>query len=99
MSLKDKVRAKFDEAKRLGNQEEKNLLSVILGDIATAEARSGKELPEPEVEKLLRKMVESNTEGPIIAPMTPGWRCWSEKLPSSGPSCRRRWTQRQSPRP
>jgi uncharacterized protein YqeY len=35
---------------------------VILGDIATAEARSGKEVLDSEVEKLLRKMVESNTE-------------------------------------
>jgi uncharacterized protein YqeY len=62
MSLKDKVREKFEEAKRAGNREEKNLLSVILGDISTAEARSGKELPEAEVEKLLRKLVESNAE-------------------------------------
>src|SRR5262249_54833477 len=62
MSLKDKVRQRFEEAKRLGNREEKNLLSVILGDISTAEARSGQEMPEAEVEKLLRKMVESNTE-------------------------------------
>jgi uncharacterized protein YqeY len=62
MSLKDVVREKFEQAKRSGNREEKNLLSVILGDIATGEARSGKELPDSEVEKLLRKMVESNTE-------------------------------------
>jgi uncharacterized protein YqeY len=62
MSLKEKVRQKFDEAKRGGNREEKNLLSVVLGDIATAEARSGKELPETEVEKLLRKLAESNAE-------------------------------------
>ena len=62
MSLKDTVREKFEQAKRAGNREEKNLLSVILGDMSTAEARSGKELPEAEVEKLLRKLVESNTE-------------------------------------
>jgi uncharacterized protein YqeY len=62
MSLKEAVRDKFEQAKRAGYREEKNLLSVILGDISTAEARSGKEVPEAEVEKLLRKMVESNTE-------------------------------------
>ena len=62
MSLKDKVREKFEDAKRAGHREEKDLLSVILGDIATAEARTGKELPDAEVEKLLRKMVESNGE-------------------------------------
>src|SRR5207245_11794815 len=62
MSLKDTVRQKFEQAKRSANREEKNLLSVILGDISTAEARSGKEVPDAEVEKLLRKMVESNTE-------------------------------------
>jgi uncharacterized protein YqeY len=62
MSLKETVRQKFEEAKRGSHREEKNLLSVILGDISTAEARSGKELPEAEVEKLLRKMLESNTE-------------------------------------
>jgi uncharacterized protein YqeY len=62
MSLKEKVREKFEEAKRTGNREQKNVLSVILGDISTAEARSGKEAPDADVEKLLRKMVESNTE-------------------------------------
>jgi uncharacterized protein YqeY len=62
MSLKNAVREKFEQAKREGRREEKNLLSVILGDISTAEARSGKELPEADVEKLLRKMVESNSE-------------------------------------
>jgi uncharacterized protein YqeY len=62
MSLKEKVRGKFEEARRAGNREEKNLLSVILGDVATAEARSGKDVPDAEVEKLLRKLVESNTE-------------------------------------
>jgi uncharacterized protein YqeY len=62
MSLKDQVRDKFEEAKRAGNREEKNLLSVILGDISTAEARSGKGVADADVEKLLRKMLESNTE-------------------------------------
>jgi uncharacterized protein len=62
MSLKEKVRQKFEEAKRAGHREDKNLLSVILGDISTAEARSGKEVVDAEVEKMLRKMVESNVE-------------------------------------
>lgn len=62
MSLKNTVRDKFEAAKRSGAREEKDLLSVILGDIATAEARSGKEIADAEVEKLLRKLVESNTE-------------------------------------
>ena len=62
MSLKETVRQKFDEARRSGQRQEKDLLSVILGDISTLEARSGKEVSDAEVEKLLRKMVESNTE-------------------------------------
>ncbi len=62
MSLKEKVRQTFEEAKRAGRGKEKNLLSVILGDISTAEARGGKPVGDPEVEKMLRKMVESNTE-------------------------------------
>jgi uncharacterized protein len=62
MSLKDAVRQKFESAKRTGNREEKNLLSVILGDVSTAEARTGKDVADSEVEKLLRKLVESNTE-------------------------------------
>ena len=53
MSLKDTVRQKFEQAKRSANREEKNLLSVILGDISTAEARSGKELPDTEGETVL----------------------------------------------
>lgn len=62
MSLKETVRGKFEEAKRAGHREEKDLLSVILGDVATAEARSGKDVLDADVEKLLRKMVESNGE-------------------------------------
>jgi len=62
MSLKEKVRQRFEDATRSGQREEKNLLSVILGDISTAEARSGKQIPDADVEKLLRKLVESNTE-------------------------------------
>ncbi|MBL8794644.1 MAG: GatB/YqeY domain-containing protein [Planctomycetia bacterium] len=62
MSLKEKVRERFEEARRAGNREEKNLLSVILGDVATAEARAGKDVADADVEKLLRKLVESNTE-------------------------------------
>src|SRR5581483_1310901 len=62
MTLKEKVRQTFEEAKRAGRAKEKNLLSVILGDMYTAEARSGKELGDAEVEKMLRKMVESNAE-------------------------------------
>jgi uncharacterized protein YqeY len=62
MSLKETVRRKFDEAKRSDNREEKNLLSVILGDLSTAEARSGKDVTDADVEKVLRKMVESNSE-------------------------------------
>jgi len=38
------------------------LKAIILGDIGTAEARSGKEIADADVEKILRKMVESNTE-------------------------------------
>jgi uncharacterized protein YqeY len=62
MSLKEKVRARFEEARRAGHREEKDLLSVILGDVGTIEARSGKEIADAEVEKLLRKMAESNAE-------------------------------------
>lgn len=62
MSLKALVREKFEQAKRDAKRAEKNLLSVILGDIATGEARSGRELPDSDVEKLLRKMLESNAE-------------------------------------
>jgi len=62
MTLKATVRQRFEDAKRAGNRAEKNLLSVILGDISTAEARSGTESLDADVEKLLRKLVESNTE-------------------------------------
>jgi uncharacterized protein len=62
MSLKENVRRKFEDAKRANHREAKNLLSIILGDIATAEARSNKDVADAEVEKMLRKLVESNTE-------------------------------------
>jgi uncharacterized protein YqeY len=62
MTLKEAVRHKFEEAKKAGEREVKNLLSVVLGDVDTAEARSGKDLTDAEVEKMLRDLVKHNGE-------------------------------------
>jgi uncharacterized protein YqeY len=62
MTLKEAVRHKFEDAKKAGQREVKDLLSVVLGDIDTAEARSGKDLADPEVEKMLRDLVKHNGE-------------------------------------
>jgi uncharacterized protein YqeY len=62
MSLKQELRAKLTEARKTGATEIKNVLGVILGDVDTVEARTKKDMPDAEVEKLLRKLVESNME-------------------------------------
>jgi uncharacterized protein YqeY len=62
MGFKETLRKNFEDAKRAGHREQKNVLSVILGDISTAEARTGKDASDADVEKLVRKLVESNTE-------------------------------------
>jgi uncharacterized protein YqeY len=63
MSLKDAVRQRFEAAKRANEREVKDLLSVVLGDVGTAEARAGKDhLGDAEVEKILRDLVKHNGE-------------------------------------
>ena len=63
MSLKETVRHRFEEAKRANERDVKVLLSVVLGDIGTAEARAGKDhLGDAEVEKILRDLVKHNNE-------------------------------------
>lgn len=55
--LKDRIK----QAMRDGNQLEKDLLRVVVGDLETEIARHGT-LSDQEAEKVLRKMVKSNRE-------------------------------------
>ena len=55
--IKDRIR----QAMLQKNALERDFLRVALGELQTAESRGG-ELSDPDVEKILRKMVKSNTE-------------------------------------
>jgi uncharacterized protein YqeY len=62
MSLIDTLRTKLTEARRSKAEAQKNVLSVVLGEVSTFEARSGKPPGDEEVEKMIRKVILGNTE-------------------------------------
>ena len=61
MSLKDRLRADLLEARKTKNQGARNVLTVILGDIQTAEANHGA-ISDEQIEAKLRKLAENNQE-------------------------------------
>jgi uncharacterized protein YqeY len=62
MSLIDVLRAKLLEARKARSEAQKNVLTVVLGDISTFEANHGKAPADEEVEKTIRKLILANTE-------------------------------------
>jgi uncharacterized protein YqeY len=59
--LVDIIKHRIKQAMLQRNELERDFLRVALGELQTAESR-GNELDDPAVEKILRKMVKSNTE-------------------------------------
>lgn len=62
MNLKEKIRTDMITATKSRQENVKNVLKVVLGDISTLEARSGKESPDEEVCKVIKKTLEGIQE-------------------------------------
>jgi uncharacterized protein YqeY len=62
MSLIETLRNKLTEARRSKSEAQKNVLTVVLGEVSTYQARSGKPPGDDEVEKMIRKVILGNTE-------------------------------------
>ncbi len=60
--LRDEIRSRMVAAMKAGNALEKGVLKLALGEIQTAEARIGEDLPDEKAAGLLRKLIKSNTE-------------------------------------
>ncbi|MEM1030528.1 MAG: GatB/YqeY domain-containing protein [Myxococcota bacterium] len=59
----DEIKAQMKAAMKAGHKVEKEILRVALGEISTAAARTDDgTLGDPEVQKILRKLVKSNQE-------------------------------------
>ena len=57
--LKDDLKAAMLAAMKAGRTTEKGILRVALGEVQTAESRSGSDAADAEVEKILRKLIKS----------------------------------------
>lgn len=60
--LKDVLRKRIVEAMKGGRALERSILKVALGEIETAETRTGEDLPDAQAVTLVRKLVKSNEE-------------------------------------
>lgn len=60
--LKDEIRRQMLDAMRSKDDVAKGILRVALGEVQTAESRSGEDLADAAVEGLLRKLLKSNEE-------------------------------------
>jgi len=62
MSLTETIRSQFNVSLKERNEVKKSILRVVLGDLSTLESRSGKKASDEEVKRVLKKIVEGNTE-------------------------------------
>ncbi|MDJ0975729.1 MAG: GatB/YqeY domain-containing protein [Planctomycetota bacterium] len=60
--LKDVLRERIVDAMKGGRALERSILKVALGEIETAETRTGEDLPDAQAVTLVRKLVKSNEE-------------------------------------
>ncbi len=61
--LLDQIKAQMKAAMKAGKTVEKEILRVAIGEISTEAARTDDgTLPDPKVEKILRKLVKSNRD-------------------------------------
>jgi len=56
------LKEKLTEARKASNKVQMSLLQVILGEVSTQQARSGKELSDEQVEGVIRGLVTKNDE-------------------------------------
>jgi hypothetical protein len=60
--LEAKIRARLQTARKQGLATETEILRVALGEIQTEASRRGADLSDADAEKILRKLVKSNSE-------------------------------------
>lgn len=60
--LIDDVKAQITQAMRDKDNQTRDLLKVVLGELQTAAARSSEELTDDQAQKIVRKMVKSSQE-------------------------------------
>jgi len=56
------LQTKLTQARKSGDKDSLNLLSVILGELSTLKARNGKEPTEEQVDNLIRSFRDKNNE-------------------------------------
>jgi uncharacterized protein YqeY len=62
MALIDQIKARMFQAMKSGNNLEKEILKVAMGEITTDAARPGKKGDDDEAQAILKKLVKSNEE-------------------------------------
>lgn len=62
MSLTEVIRSQLKVAIKEQNELKKGILRVVLGDLSTSESRSGKKISDEDVKRIIRKIIEGNTE-------------------------------------
>ncbi|HVY31259.1 MAG TPA: GatB/YqeY domain-containing protein [Polyangiaceae bacterium] len=62
MALIDQIKARMFQAMKSGNNLEKEILKVAMGEITTDAARPGKKGDDEEAQAILKKLVKSNEE-------------------------------------
>ncbi|MEO1231309.1 MAG: GatB/YqeY domain-containing protein [Myxococcota bacterium] len=60
MTLVETIQTRTREALKARDDVAKNVLRVVLGEIQLAASRQGKELPDAEGHKIIRKLIASN---------------------------------------
>jgi len=60
--LTTQIRDDVKTAMKAKDDVRRNILRVVLGDVETQEARTGKTLEDEQVHKVIRKLIESNKE-------------------------------------
>ena len=60
--LKDEMKRRMLEAMKARRTVEKDVLRVALGEVQTVESRSGADVSDDEVGRILRKLIKSNEE-------------------------------------
>lgn len=62
MALVDQIKARMFQAMKAGNNVEKEILRVAMGEITTDAARPGRKGDDDEAQAILKKLVKSNEE-------------------------------------
>lgn len=62
MALVDQIKARMFQAMKAGNNVEKEILRVAMGELTTDAARPGKKGDDDEARAILKKLVKSNEE-------------------------------------